>query len=123
MSDEALPEPVEEANSTGPIPVENKEPLRSFLRITFAVCLGVLLMGDVTLYFLHESLKAQVSSHEYRIERLNGMVSDLMMANDNAEKIEKIEQQVNGINGQVRELTAVIKAQDTKAEELESKKR
>lgn len=118
---ELLPEsaPDEETKpTTGSTAVlgANAERLRSALRLVFACCLGACLIGDVLLYSLYQALRSQSDSQEHRIERLNNMVSDLMMANDNAKKIEKIEQQVNGIEGQVSDLTATIKAQDEKAE-------
>jgi len=119
---EATPEPVEAAHTTGPISVlENKgERLRSILRIAFSACLGILLMGDVAFYSLHQAMKSQVDSQEHRIERLNSMISDLLMSNQNSEKIEKIEQQVNGIDGQVQAITDAIKRQDKKAAEAEA---
>lgn len=111
-----LPEAVDTNNTTGPLPVvENGDRLRSILRMMFAVCLAVLLVATVALFSLYEALKSQTESQEHRIERLNNMVSDLLVANENAQKIEKIEQQVNGIEGQVTELTDAIKAQDAKA--------
>jgi len=119
---ETTPESVETANTTGPLSaLENKgERLRSILRIAFSALLGVLMMGDVALYSLHQAMKSQVDSQEHRIERLNSMISDLLMTNRNAEKIEKIEQQVNGIDGQVQAITETIKAQDKKADNLEA---
>ena len=116
-----LPEspPEEETKpTTGSMAVlgANGERLRSLLRLIFAGCLGACLIGDIWIYSLYQALRSQSDSQEHRIERLNKMVSDLMLANDSAKKIEKIEQQVNGIEGQVSDLTATIKAQDQKAE-------
>lgn len=125
-----LPETPEEEESrptTGSLAAlgANGERLRSVLRLVFACCLAACLIGDILLYSLYQALRSQSDSQEHRIERLNNMVGDLMMANENAQKIEKIEQQVNGIEGQVTDLTNTIKAQDEKAEapEPEPKKK
>lgn len=85
---------------------------RSLLRVVFGVLLGVLLAGDIFQYSIHEALSARVENQERRIERLNRMVDDLLTTNANAQRIEKIEQQVVGIDGQIHELTDAIKAQD-----------
>lgn len=122
MSDEeAPPEPTANVDTTGPLPTveSNGERLRTLLRMAFAVSLAVLLVATVALFSLYETLKSQTESQERRIERLNNMMGDLLVANENAEKIEKIEQQVNGIQDQVTDLTDVIKAQDAKALEAE----
>jgi hypothetical protein len=124
MSDdtEDTPEPSENENATGPLTIvqNNGERLRSILRMAFAACLAGLLVSTVALFSLYESLKSKTDSQEHRIERLNSMISDLLMTHENAQKIEKIEQQVNGIEGQLGDLTDTLKAQDAKAEaELE----
>jgi len=98
----------------------NGDNFRSMLKVVFGVTLGVLLVGDIFLYSLHQALSARVENQERRIERINQIVDDLLISNANAEKIEKIEQQVNGIDGQVHELTDAIKAQDAKAEKIEN---
>lgn len=118
------PEEAPRRNTTGPLSLVagNGEGLRAWLRIMGAGILGVLLMGDIFLYTLHQALQARVESLERRNDRLTGVVDSLLTSNEDAEKIEKIEQQVDGIGGQVEDLTDAIKAQDAKAdaEEVEA---
>lgn len=124
MPDDAIPEPVEDQNNTGSLPVaENNERLRAFLRVAFAVCLSVVVMADVALYSLHQALHSRVEAQEHRIERLNKMLTDTLAANQNAEKIEKIGQQVTGIESQMDDLTTAIKAQDAEVPEPEPEKK
>lgn len=92
------------------------ERLRSLLRITTVGILGVLLIGDIFMYSLYQALRAQTENHDRKIERLNRALDDLRTSNANAEKIEKIKQQVDGIDGNVTEMTATLKAQDTRGE-------
>ena len=115
--DDAIPEPAGGQNNTGSLLlVENgSERFRTILKTTFAVILAVLLMGHVALYSLHQALYSRVESQEHRIERLSKMLTDMLTANQNAEKIEKIEQQVTGIGGQMDDLTDAIKAQNAAA--------
>lgn len=112
--DEAIPESVETWNNTGPLQGIGNGSARfsMILRTTFAVVLTVLLVGNVALYSLHQTLNARVESQEHRIQRLNKMLTDMLTANQNAEKIEKIKQQVSGIEGQMDDLTTTIKAQN-----------
>ena len=107
------PEPVQ-SSTTGPLDTvdANGERFRSRLRAAFGVLLAVLLMGNILMYSLYKSLQARVQNQERRIERFYGVVDNLLLANGNAEKIEKIEQQVESIDGQMKELTDVIKAQE-----------
>jgi len=115
---EGVPEEIPSPNTTGPLSVirGNGEALRAWLRVIAAMFLGVLLVGYISLYSLHQALQARVTNQERRIERLNNAIDDLLTSNQNAEKIEKIEQQVEGIDGQVQDLTEAIKAQNAKAE-------
>jgi len=92
------------------------ERFRSLLRITVVSVVGALLIGDIFMYSLYQSLRAQVENHDRKIERLNRALDDLKTSNANAEKIEKIKQQVEGIDGNVTEMTATLKAQDTRGE-------
>lgn len=92
---------------------------RSLLRVVFGVLLGVLLAGDIFQYSIHEALSARVENQERRIERLNRMVDDLLTANENAQKIEKIEQQVDGIDDRIHDLTDAITAQNPAPQEPE----
>jgi len=95
------------------------ERFRSLLRVVFGVILGVLLVGDIFQYSLHKTLSGRVENQERRIERLNRMVNDLLTANENAQKIEKIEQQVDGIDDRILDLTDAITAQNAAPEEPE----
>ncbi len=117
MSDEGTPDE-NEPKTTGPLGIVQigDERIRGFLRIIFGICLGVLLVGDIALYTLYQTLSSQNESQERRIERFSKMVNDLLVANQNAEKIEKIEQQVNGIEDQITGLTDTLKAQDRESE-------
>ena len=112
--DDAIPKPAEGQNNTESLQVlqNASERFRAALRITFAVVLAVLIMGHVALFSLHQALHSRVESQEHRLERLNQMLSDMLAANKNGEKIERIEQQVNGIESQMNDLTTTIKAQD-----------
>lgn len=112
----ATPEEVS-PTTTGPLRTVGGEGTRGWVRVVLGMCVATLLLGDVFLYSHHQALQARVENQERRIERLDKVVSDLLLANENAEKIEKIEQQVDGIDGQVQELTKAIKAQNAKAEE------
>lgn len=107
----------QDQSTAGPFSGANGERWRSWFRMMFAVCVGVLLIGDIFLYSLHRALTARVENQERRIERLQSVVDDLLSASENAEKIEKIEQQVDGINGQIGDLTEVLKAQNDGGEE------
>jgi len=109
-------EATQDQNATGPFSVPNGERWKSWFRMMFAVCVGILLIGDIFLYSLHRSLTARVENQERRIERLQGTVKDLLTARDNAEKIEKIEQQIEGIDGQIGDLTETLKAQNDTSE-------
>ena len=120
---EGAPNEAPRRNTTGPLAIvgPNGERLRNWLRIVMGM--GVLLVGDIFLYSHHQALQARVENQERRFIRLNKVVDDLLMTNTNAEKIEKIELQVDGIDGQVQELTDVIKAQDAIPEEPAPKKK
>lgn len=85
---------------------------RGLLRAFVGVLIALLLVGDVALYSLYQALRSRVWSQEHRVERLHKLVTDMIKANQNAEKIEKIETQVDGIETQVSELTETIKEQD-----------
>lgn len=96
---------------------------RWWVWITVAAVLGTLLVVDVVLYSLYKALQSRSQGQDHRIERLEKMVTDMIQANQNAEKIEKIETQVDGIEVQVTELTSTIKEQDAKAQSSKSKKK
>jgi hypothetical protein len=118
------PEATEPKAATGSLGILglDGEKFRSALRVAFGVILGMLLVGDIFQYSLHQALAARVENQERRIERLNKMVDDLLTTNQNAQKIEKIEQQVEGIDGQIHDLTEAIKAQDAEAALVEPEK-
>jgi hypothetical protein len=82
------------------------------MRTAVAVVVAVLLVGDVAIYSLYQALLSRVQSQEHRLERLDKMVNDMVVANQNAEKIEGIETQVDNIETQISDLTKVIKEQD-----------
>jgi hypothetical protein len=90
---------------------QNEEKQRSglLLRTTFGALLGVLMMGQVALYSLHKAMESRVESHERRIERSSKLLTDLLSSRDNAAKIEEIEQQVVGIEGQIGELVDMVR--------------
>jgi hypothetical protein len=90
---------------------QNDETQRSslLLRTTFGALLGVLAMGQVALYSLHKAMESRVESHERRIERSSKLLTDLLSSRDNAAKIEEIEQQVVGIEGQIGELVDMVR--------------
>lgn len=108
-----MPEPEQnpEQDTTGLLSGAAGERWKSWFRFTFVGFLAMLLIGHIFLYSLHRALTARVENQERRIERLQGVVDDLLIASDSAEKIEKIEQQVNGIDGQLGDLTETLKAQ------------
>jgi hypothetical protein len=90
---------------------------RNWLRIGGALLVTFLLISNIALYSLHKALTSRVEGQDHRIERLQQMVTDMLKANQNAEKIEKIETQVDSIGVQVTDLTTTIQAQDAKADE------
>jgi uncharacterized protein HemX len=89
-----------------------RERVRGWMRTAVAVVVAVLLVGDVAIYSLYQALLSRVQSQEHRLERLDKMVNDMVVANQNAEKIEGIETQVDNIETQISDLTKVIKEQD-----------
>jgi hypothetical protein len=78
------------------------------LRMIFAVCLGGLMMGDVALYSLYQSVHSRVEAQDRRIERMNKLLTDLLASRDNAKKIEEIEQQVDGVVTAVEDLQHMV---------------
>jgi len=110
-----IPEEVSPTTHTESLRTTNAPGPRTRARVLVGICLAVFFLGDVFLYSHHRALQARVESHERRIERLDKAITDLLMANDNAEKIEKIEQQVVGIDGQMDDLTTFLK-DEAKAE-------
>jgi len=113
----------DEPQSDEPQSAEPPRDRRSWLRAIAAVFVGFLFVGEVALYSLHKALRSRVEAQDHRVERLQEMVADMIKANQNAEKIEKIETQVDSIGVQVTDLTTTIKAQNAEAEEKTSKRR
>jgi hypothetical protein len=129
MSEEDAPDTVEPETS-GEVDANNGgngwERLRHWLRMVYAVLLAVLLVGDIALYSLYQAEHSRVNSLDHRIERMDHMLMDLLAAQGNAEKIEKIEQQVTGMQGRMDDLATVLKEEDAAEEppaEPEKKKR
>jgi uncharacterized coiled-coil protein SlyX len=109
MSEEEAPEPAEQQMTTGSVPVVDNGGSGMWLRTLFALCLGALFVGSIALYSLHQALHSRVESQEHRIERLNKMLTDMLASGANAEKIEKIEQKMSGIEASLDELNATLK--------------
>ena len=118
------PSEVWHQNTTGPLRALGLtgEGTHSWLRVVFGMILGALLVGNIFLYSLHQALHARVENQERRSDRLGKMVDDLLITNKNAEKIEKIEQQVDGISSQVQDLTDIIRAEPEKVEKPKRKR-
>ena len=114
MSDEGAPTPDTPVN-TGPQPILGRKP-SMWVWGGIGLVVSVLLAGDIALYSLYQTQLSRVDTMEHRVDRLSNMVTDLLKSSDNAEKIEKIGQKVNQIDGQMKEITDVIKAQDAKEE-------
>ena len=101
-----------------PQPSENSR-IRLWLGAAiFAVCL--LLVGDIVMYSAYQTLSSRVEGQDHRIERLQKMLIDMIAANQNVEKIEKIEGQVENINVQMTDLTTTIKEQDAEEAKAEA---
>jgi uncharacterized protein HemX len=90
---------------------------RFIFRVVLPVAFLAVLMADVALYSMVQALSSRVEAQDHRLERLQKMVTDMIGANQNAEKIEKIETQVDGIETQVNELTTTLKKEAADAEE------
>lgn len=84
---------------------------------------GALLIGDVALYSMYKALRSRVEGQDHRVERLQQMVTDMLKANQNAEKIEKIETQVDAIEGQVTDLSTTLKAQSAESSSRAKRRR
>lgn len=97
---------------SAPTSEKGPERLRQWLRVIVAVFVASLLVGDLAMYSLYQALRSRVEGQDHRIERLQKMVTDMLKANRNGKKIEKIETQVNNIGVQVSDLTTTIKEQD-----------
>lgn len=108
-----------------PQTAEQPRDRRNWLRAVVAVVVLLLLVGDVALYSLYKALRSRVEAQDHRVERLQDMVTDMIAANQNAEKIQKIETQVDAIGVQVTDLTTTIKEQDadTEQEKVSKKKK
>jgi len=89
---------------------------RLWLRGVAFFAVFLLLVGDLVMYSAYQTLSSRVEGQDHRIERLQKMVTDVVKANRNAEKIEKIEGQVDNIETQMTDLTTTIKEQDAEAE-------
>jgi len=110
--EDAVPEP-QPRRATGPLSVLSNGAQGSgiVLRMVYAACLAGLLVAVVALYSMHQAVYSRVEAQDHRIERLNKMLGDVLSSNANAEKIEKIEQQVSGIGSSLDELNANLKAE------------
>jgi len=111
MPDETTPIPDDEpvTQSTPALSDDAESPNRALLRVVFGVLLGVLGMADVGMYSLHKAMESRVEAQERRIERMDGMLTNMLASHDNASKIETIEQQVVGIENQIGELTDLVR--------------
>ena len=107
MSDEGIPEAVEAQKTTELTENESEdggERWRGWLRLAFAIILGILLVGDVGLYSLYQAEHSRVESMSRRLDRTEQMLMDLLASQDNREKLEAIEQKVVGLAGQIDDL-------------------
>ena len=103
--------PVEiQEQESGPHEISSaaRESLRRRLRVTYALCLGILLAGDVVLYSLYKGVESQLESQERRVDRMGRLLADLLGSRDNAQKIEEIEQQVEGVAVAVEDLQHLV---------------
>jgi hypothetical protein len=94
---------------------------RVWLRGITLVAIGMLLVTDVAMYSMYQTMHSRVVSQDHRIERLQQMVANMIKANQNAEKIQKIKTQVESIDVQVTELTTTLKAEVTVKAEVTAK--
>ena len=83
--------------------------------VTIFLCgiVVVLIIGDIALYSLFQTMQSRVELQESRIERLTRNVTDMLTTNENAKKIQKIETQVDGIRTELEEVTSVLKVQNS----------
>jgi hypothetical protein len=111
MPDETTPIPENvPATQTGSVTLESEENgNRGLLRVVFGVLLGVLGMADVGMYSLHKAMESRVEAQDRRVERMDGILTDLLVSHDNASRIEEIEQQVVGIENQIGELVEMVR--------------
>jgi len=93
---------------------ETNERALSWLRVLMGVLFGMLILADLHLYSLYEAESSRVEAMDRRMERLDQTLSDLLTINENAEKIEKIEQRVSGIEVRVGELADSLEAEGDK---------
>ena len=121
--DEATPEVLNDEEAAQAGDEAPNERFRSWLRLTFAVLLGVLLVADMTLYAFYQAQASRTEAMDHRLERLSEKVLDVRAANRNAKKIEKIEQRVTGIENQVGELAKSVEMWEAKAPPPSPKKR
>lgn len=111
MPEETTPTPDDEpaTQSTPALSEGSESPNRALLRVVFGVLLGALAMADVGMYSLHKAMESRVEAQDRRIERMDGALTDMLASHDNASKIETIEQQVDGIEGQIGELVEMVR--------------
>ena len=112
MSDEGAPTPVKPENTGSVSVVERK--FHVWLWGALSLGTAVLLTGDITLYSLYQTELSRVDTLEHRVDRLNNMMTNMLKSSDQSEKIEKIGQKVTQIDGQMKEITDAIMAQDAK---------
>lgn len=95
---------------TGPMGAVDlqEDRLRGWIRIFTFMAFCTLLVMNLFLFSLYQGHEAQMDNQNRRIERLNGNVQDLLKSNQNAEKIEKIKQTIDGIDSHVQELVTVL---------------
>lgn len=123
MSQEGTPEPVETQETTETTELSENETENGYerwggwLRFTFAVILGVLLVGDVGLYSLYQAEHSRVESMSRRLDRTEQMLMDLLASQDNRKKLEAIEQKVIGLEEQFDGLMIHLK-KETKSSEV-----
>lgn len=116
MADEAIPEALEDP-PTGPFHISHIRRGRvfSWVRAVFAGLLAVSLVTHLVTYSLYQTVHSKVDQQERRLERLDKMVTDLLVVPENTAKLEAIGTKLNGIEGQVQEMTSVLKESDAKA--------
>jgi len=74
----------------GRVPHMSRESFQRILWVATGVLLGVLLIGDVTLYSHHKELEARVENQERKIAQLDKMVEELLKGRDQAARVEEI---------------------------------
>lgn len=79
-----------------------------WLWVIIAVTIGYLLVADIALYSMYRALQSRVEGQDHRLSRLQQMVLEMIKVNRNAEKIEKIETQVDAIGVQVSDMTTSL---------------